>query len=60
MISKFSRDVFMTIASSVTSESAFSDSGSFVSARCASLTVDSIGKMMRLSSWNGLLWDIES
>ena len=58
MLSQLARDTFMVMGSSVPSESAFSDSGSFVTPRRSSLSNETISKMMKLRSWNRLLKDL--
>jgi hypothetical protein len=54
-LSLLARDAFMIMGSSVPSESAFSDSGAFVSSDRARLTDENIEIMMKLRSWNRLL-----
>ncbi|BBN01618.1 hypothetical protein Mp_2g08860 [Marchantia polymorpha subsp. ruderalis] len=55
LLSRLARDTFMVMGSSVPLESAFSDSGSFVTSRRSSLSDENISKMMKLRSWNRLL-----
>ncbi|OAE20228.1 hypothetical protein AXG93_3960s1180 [Marchantia polymorpha subsp. ruderalis] len=55
LLSRLARDTFMVMGSSVPSESAFSDSSSFVTPRRSSLSDENISKMMKLRSWNRLL-----
>ena len=53
-ISLLARDTLMCLGSSVPSESAFSDSGRFVTADRNRLSDDHIGQMMKMRSWNRL------
>jgi hAT family C-terminal dimerisation region len=53
-LSLLARDTLMIMGSSVPSESAFSDSGHFVTSDVASLTDDNLSKMMKLRSWKRL------
>lgn len=53
-ISLLARDTLMCLGSSVPSESAFSDSGRFVTADRNRLSDEHIGQMMKLRSWNRL------
>jgi hAT family C-terminal dimerisation region len=59
-LSLLARDTIMIKGSSVPSESAFSDSGHFVTANRASLTDDNICKMMKLRSWKRLLMELST
>ena len=45
------RDTFVAIGSSVSSESAFSESGQLVSVQHAHLSDDNIEKIMKISAW---------
>jgi hypothetical protein len=59
-LSMLARDALMIMGSSVPSESAFSDSGHFVTSDRASVYDETISKMMKLRSWKRLCADFSN